>query len=80
MSIYRGAACPTCDGTGRVTCEECGGMGKIQCDLCNGTGRRLVHRDGAMVAVTCVCETGLYVCAKCSGGTGLCGDCQGKGY
>ncbi|MBK8253357.1 MAG: hypothetical protein IPK82_11915 [Polyangiaceae bacterium] len=80
MSIYRGAVCPVCNGSGKVSCDQCGGLGRIVCDICNGTGTRVIKQNGEMNSVPCLCETGHFTCTLCSGGTAVCGQCQGKGH
>lgn len=76
MSVYRGAVCADCHGEGRITsCSACGGAGTLPCDLCHGNGVRR-SPDGP---VPCVCQSGYFTCAACSGGTGVCGGCGGSG-
>jgi hypothetical protein len=82
MSVYRGNACPDCRAEGRIErCEQCGGAGTLVCDLCGGRGTRVVRMEGGETRFApCVCESGYYTCAACSGGTGVCGRCGGTGF
>lgn len=80
VSVYRGNACPDCNGQGRITeCAVCGGSGTIVCDLCGGRGFRVVPTERVAQSVPCVCSSGYFTCAACSGGTGICGRCLGTG-
>ncbi len=80
-SIYRGEVCGDCHGEGRIErCEECNGNGTLPCDLCGGDGVRNLHMEGSAKSVPCICKTGFFSCARCSGGTGVCGRCAGTGF
>lgn len=39
----------------------------------------MVPVDGTLRRVPCVCDSGYFTCAACSGGTGVCGRCAGTG-
>jgi hypothetical protein len=80
-SVYRGNVCPDCGGEGRITdCTQCGGNGTIICDLCGGDGVRMAPSLEGERSSTCVCKSGYFTCAACSGGTGVCGRCIGTGF
>jgi hypothetical protein len=80
-SVYRGNACPDCNGDGRITeCSVCDGSGTLVCDLCGGIGVRMAPTGDRMQSAQCICKSGYFTCATCSGGTGVCGRCSGTGF
>jgi hypothetical protein len=63
-----------------MQCKECSGNGTIVCDLCGGDGVRRGLAAEESQSMACVCKSGYFTCAACSGGTGVCGRCAGTGF
>jgi molecular chaperone DnaJ len=67
VSVPSGAACPECDGTGRVE-----GGGKIRCPVCRGAGRAWIEsREGRLKTICPSCNGAGWAdaarCHRCAG-------------
>ncbi len=86
------AACPKCEGLGRLACANCKGEGKVEvpcavcggqgrttCFTCNGAGKVMGVNPGTTARCQVCAGKGFFTCAECKGKKGQlqpCGNCQ----